>query len=214
MSKYRQMGETPGFNPLPQLVFLEDAWKAMRYLVSACPTEINGFGMVERVGSELQVTHVFSLDQDASGEHAQVTPKAQLACQNYMMQNGLDGNKMRLQWHSHMGSAFFSGKDLAVVESHGRYTDWAVSVVLNRYDPRDYAARLDLYRPFRIYTPIPLIVEQAYDRQLEAWAQAQVAAHVTFTKPGIRRRQVAVQPQSVDPVQISADDLVVGDDDS
>lgn len=132
--------------PTPRVMIELVPYQKLMTYVRACPVEINGFGAVERLGKDFLVTDVFILNQEASPGGV-TTDSADLHRYLYeLIQQGVEPNKLKLQWHSHVDMAVFpSSIDLATIERY--QTDYMISLILNKQG--EHYCRLDLYRPFR-----------------------------------------------------------------
>jgi hypothetical protein len=151
----------PGFQPAPQLVFPVAVWQRLTGYVDACTIEVNGFGYVDLIGSQIHVADVFILDQVATAASVEVSGEALAAYLTDMVRAGVATSRIRLQWHSHVNaSAYFSHTDVANIEGYLN-ADWMVSVVANKRG--EFQARLDVFRPFRTWTPIGLMVSIPQD---------------------------------------------------
>lgn len=177
----------PGFQPLPSMVFPLDVWHQMMGYIEACPVEVNGFGYVTRLDDgNLHVDQVFILEQTATAGSVEVEALALARHMTEMAQQGLNGGIMRLQWHSHVDmEAYFSPTDLFNIESYAQ-TDWALSIVANKRG--EYQARLDVFRPFRVWTPVSVLIARPND-DVREYCRREIADKVKI-KGRYRARQV------------------------
>lgn len=169
--------EVPGFKRLPTLVIPLAVWQQMMGFVLACPIEVNGFGYVDHVveRAELRVSEVFILEQIVTGGSADVDAETLAQYLYQMRHQGENPARMKFQWHSHVnGEARFSPVDTANIETY--LAEWMVSLVANKRS--EYSARLDIYRPFRIWTPIELRIAVANDADVQAQCNQEIRAKV------------------------------------
>ena len=168
-----------GFIKPPQLTIPLEVWQKIMAYVQCCPVEVNGFGYLDRLGScDLVLEDVFILEQTATPYSVEVEPLAVARHLYELTRNGGDGGRMRFQWHSHVKMpAYFSATDQAQIES---YTgDWMVSLVANKFG--DYECRLDIYKPFRVWTPIEVLVSVPHNRETVASCQQDINSLVRQT---------------------------------
>lgn len=171
----------PGFMRLPTLVIPLAVWQQMMGFVRACPIEVNGFGYLDHMEerAELRVSEVFLLEQLATAGSVEVDPET-LARHNYdMRQRGENPKRMKFQWHSHVnGEAFFSMTDTDNIDAY--MAEWMVSLVANKRS--EYSARLDIYRPFRIWTPIEVRIAVVNDAGVQAQCNQEIRTKVREPK--------------------------------
>ena len=184
-------GVQEGFLPVrPNLIFQEMAWDKLMGFVLACPIEVNGFGYVRQYGYDLWVDDTFILPQIASAGHAETDSEAVGAHMSAMLANDQDPSSMKLQWHSHVNMpAYFSGTDLDTIEACS--AKWRVSLVINKAG--EYSARLDIYEPFRITTPMQVYVPRTIPADIAAQCQEGIKQNVRTLGglTGRRRKRVA-----------------------
>jgi hypothetical protein len=150
--------------------------------------EINGFGYIDRYGNDFQLEDVFILKQTVSAGHAENEPEDISDHMTHLLQNGGDPGRIRFQWHSHVHmGAYFSGVDTGNIDRYNG--EWMLSLVANKFG--QFSARLDVYRPFRVWTPVTVMVQT----QL-------TAAHLRMARREITdkvRQQNAVRKTKVKP---------------
>lgn len=114
------------------------------------PSEIAGMGKVRVEGTDtIIVEEVAIYEQEVTGATADLSTKALAKFQSELVKAGGSPKHWKLWWHSHDNmAAFFSGRDTATIDGQSE-SDWLVSLVVNK--KRERQARLDLYRPFRMY---------------------------------------------------------------
>ena len=117
--------------------------------VMSVPSEIAGMGKVSINGDDITVEEVMIYEQEVTGATADLSPQAIAKWQTELVRAGESPKNWRLWWHSHANmQAFFSGRDTDTIDQQTE-GDWMVSLVVNKRRERE--ARLDLYRPFRMY---------------------------------------------------------------
>ncbi len=174
------------------LIIPKEVEERIHGYVMSVETEIAGMGKVavSPDGESITVTEVMIYEQDVTGATADLSPQAIAKWQTELVKKGESPKHWKLWWHSHANmQAFFSGRDTATIDQQTE-GDWMVSLVVNKRRERE--ARLDLYRPFRMYLEdidiqIGTEAEAAY--QVPADIAAEVAAKVkrsvpiTYSKP-------------------------------
>ena len=113
-------------------------------------SEIAGMGKVRLEDAEtIIVEQVMIYEQEVTGATADLSTKALAKFQSELVKKGESPKWWRLWWHSHDNMpAFFSGRDTATIDAQTE-SEWLISLVVNK--KREREARLDLYRPFRMY---------------------------------------------------------------
>lgn len=178
MSAGLRSSEAPGLVDTPVFMIPVTVWQKMFAYIQVCPIEVNGFGYVQRTGpSEFELEDVFILDQVATAGSVDVTA---LTLGNHMEEMRKEGRSMgslRMQWHSHVNmAAYFSGTDTDNIEQFGATSDWMLSLVANkRYE---FEARLDIYKPFRVWSPLEVQIITPLDKDVRDFAAAEVRAKV------------------------------------
>lgn len=173
----------PGLIDTPVLMIPLSVWQKMFAYIQACPIEVNGFGYIDRTGpSEFELTDVFILDQVATAASVDVTAQAINDHMYTMISEGRNTGSLRFQWHSHVNmQAYFSSTDTGNIEQFGATSDWMLSLVANkRYQ---FEARLDVYRPFRVWSPVEVQIIAPVEESLRDFAQAEIKAKVK--EPGV-----------------------------
>lgn len=134
--------------PSPRLQVPLHVWQKMMAYIINCPTEINGFGLVDEVFPNLFVlSDVFITEQDAGPAHVEVQPETLGAMMTDIIRRGEDPSRIKFQWHSHVNmEAYFSITDTNNIENWAG--DWLISVVANKRG--EYSCRLDTYGRLRI----------------------------------------------------------------
>ena len=126
-------------------------------------SEIAGMGRVtvDPDGETITVEEVMIYEQEVTGATADLSPLAIAKWQCALVKAGGSPKDWRLWWHSHDNmAAFFSTTDTDTMDRQTE-GDWMVSLVVNKR--RERQARLDLYRPFRMYMdkiPVQIGVEE------------------------------------------------------
>jgi len=112
-------------------------------------SEIAGMGKVRVEGDSIIVEEVMIYDQEATGATADLSQEAIAKWLTELVRAGDSPKMWKLWFHSHHTMpAFFSGRDTATIDGQTE-GDWLVSLVVNC--KREREARLDLYRPFRMF---------------------------------------------------------------
>jgi len=179
----------PDFAVTPTLTFPLHVWQKMLAYVQACPVEVNGFGFIDNDNGNYQVDDVFILKQTASpaGVENEAVDIAQMLYE--ITRTGGNPGRVKLQWHSHVDmAAYFSTVDLNNIESYNG-GNWMVSLVLNKRC--EYDARLDIFQPQRIWSPVLVSVSTQLSAAQLTFAQNEIASKVSV--PGVFR-QKAVKP--------------------
>lgn len=132
----------------PQLQASIDVWhKMMAYIVN-CPTEVNGFGIIDQISTDLFVLRdVFITKQIAGPAHVEVEPQVLSDLMTDMLARGQNPGSIKFQWHSHVNmDAYFSMTDLDNIERWAG--DWLISLVANKRG--EYSCRLDIFKGVRV----------------------------------------------------------------
>lgn len=168
----------------PRLQVPLSVWHKMMAYILNCPTEVNGFGLVDQVFPNLFVlSDVFITEQVASPAHVEVSPATLGTMMTDMIRRGEDPSRIKFQWHSHVNmGAYFSPTDLENIENWAG--DWLISVVANKQG--EYKCRLDTFKNLRIGIELkPEIIAMIDDHTLDSTAReiAQKVKRATrFTK--------------------------------
>lgn len=113
-------------------------------------SEIAGMGKVRVENNDsIIVEEVMIYEQEVTGATADLSTKSLAKWQSDIVKAGGSPKQWKLWWHSHDNMpAFFSGRDVATIDGQTE-GEWLISLVVNK--KREREARLDLYRPFRMY---------------------------------------------------------------
>jgi len=139
---------------MPQLVIPIEVWQKMMAYVINCPTEVNGFGILELNDyNQFTLVDVFITDQVASAGDVQVDPLVVSQAMSEVMGLGYQSKQMSFQWHSHVKmQARFSTTDTENIDN------WPgnrlISLVVNKFG--EFECRLDLYQD-GLRVAIPLV---------------------------------------------------------
>lgn len=166
---------TPGFISQTRLCVPLDVWLKMMTFMKVCDVEVNGFGYVDREEFGFLLEDVFILEQEA--DLGYVVTEAQAIHRHLfeLVSQGGDSGRMRFQWHSHVDMpVYFSPVDIAKIEKCGG--DWTLSLVGNKRG--EFQARLDVFKPFRAWTPIEVKVLIPDDEAMTALCRAEVKQKV------------------------------------
>lgn len=152
----------PEHLPVPELRVTLTVWQKMMAYIINCPTEVNGFGIIDQLTPEaLVLSDVFITEQVAGPAHVNVDPMVLSAMMTDMLARGEDPGKVKFQWHSHVDfNAYFSGTDTANIDRWPG--DWLISVVANKQG--EYSCRLDVFKGVRLGVELkPTIVANIDD---------------------------------------------------
>lgn len=140
--------ETDNILHLPRLQVPLIIWQKMMAYIINCPTEINGFGLVERVNpSFFFLRDVFITEQVAGPAHVENSPEVLGQLLTDMIRRGEDPSMIKFQWHSHVNMhAYFSGTDQDNIDNWTG--DWLISLVANKSG--QYSCRLDTFKGVRV----------------------------------------------------------------
>lgn len=118
--------------------------------VMSVESEIAGMGQVHvNEAGDIVVDDVMIYQQEVTGGTADLSPQAIARWQSALVKAGGSPKNWRLWWHSHANmAAFFSKRDTDTIDGSTE-ADWMCSLVVNKR--RERQARLDTYRPFRMY---------------------------------------------------------------
>lgn len=140
-----------GWQP-PKVLISLAAFAKLKAYTHLCPIEINGLGIVERIGNDFFITDIFILKQKVSGNSAEIDDMALNLLLYEVTKSGGDPAKLRLQWHSHAHfDSFWSADDVETIFDFG---DFMISLVINKQG--DYKCRLDLKKPFYLSLDVRL----------------------------------------------------------
>lgn len=160
------------------------------YVNTPVTTEINGFGYIGRVGSDVffvaSAQDVFITQQTVTAGSAHVNGSAYALALDHAVECGRDA-ELRLQWHSHPSDAYFSPTDMTNIENFGNAGgEWFISLVTNR--DGDLHARFDRFRPERFGVEMQIQLYREVDAGLEARAREDVERLVKTIRGGKRPR--------------------------
>jgi proteasome lid subunit RPN8/RPN11 len=167
----------PGFVKKPVMHVPLEQWQLMTAFVQTCPVEICGYGLVDQIGlTTFLVEKAYILDQNVGEAHARVDKMVIGQHQVDLERQGIDSGRIRLQWHSHgHGGAYVSPIDLDNIENYPG-DEWMISLVLNKRG--EFAAQLDVFKPFRVWTPVKVVVDLPIPANLARQAQRDIRAKV------------------------------------
>ena len=132
-----------------KLIIPKEVEERIHGYVMSVESEIAGMGKVRIEGDTMIVEEVMIYEQEVTGATADLSPKAMAKWQSDLVRAGGSPKMWRLWWHSHANmAAFFSGTDTGTMDAQTE-SDWVMSLVVNKR--RERKARLDLYRPFRMF---------------------------------------------------------------
>jgi len=179
-----------GFVNEPTLRIPLHVWHKLMSYVLVCPIEVNGFGLITRIGEALfLLDDVMITDQLATGGSVDVDKAVIGKFINDLAVAGVDTGRLRFQWHSHVNfDAHFSTIDTANIESYGK--GWTLSLVVNKKS--EYEARIDVFQPFRVSSTLRIEIDVAPNQALLEMAKRDVSRHVR-TPGRIAPRGVAPQ---------------------
>lgn len=160
MDSFVQASEIPGLPRVPILNIPAGLWVRLMTYVKRCPTEINGFGLIQRTGADgltFEVEDIFITKQRATSHNVEVD-EADLMRLMHELTVAEKAHLLHLQWHSHVQmQAYFSGTDHANIERTPRTPgSWLVSLVINQHG--ELQARLDWFEPFRCWAHVEVRV--------------------------------------------------------
>ena len=138
-------------NTTMKLIIPKEVEKKIHDYVMSVDSEIAGMGKVSvsPTGDTITVEDVMIYEQEVTGGTADLSSKSIAKWQSDLVKAGGSPKHWKLWWHSHDNmSAFFSGIDTATMDAQTE-GDWMCSLVVNKR--RERQARLDLYRPFRMF---------------------------------------------------------------
>ena len=138
----------------PRVCIGLETFKKIISFVRVARGEVNGMGIVKKIGNDFLISDAFILKQNAGAAHAEIDPMAL----NRLVAECEDYDKLRFQWHSHVNMpAEFSGVDTATIANYaGYFGDFMISFVGNKQG--EYSCRLDLFKPFYAGFEVPLTV--------------------------------------------------------
>lgn len=132
-----------------KLIIPKEIEERIHGYVMSVDSEIAGMGKVRVEGDEIIVEEVMIYEQTVTGATADLSPQAIAKWQTELVRAGKSPKNWKLWWHSHDNMpAFFSKRDTDTIDGQTE-GDWLLSLVVNKRKERE--ARLDMYRPFRMY---------------------------------------------------------------
>lgn len=133
-----------------KLIIPKEVEEKIHAYTMSVDSEIAGMGKVRLEGTDtIVVEDVMIYEQDVSGATADLSPKAMAKWMSDLVRAGGSPKHWKLWFHSHdTMSAFFSKRDTDTMDLQTE-SDWMCSLVVNK--KRERQARLDMYRPFRMY---------------------------------------------------------------
>lgn len=169
----------------PRLQVPLQVWQKLMAYVINCPTEVNGFGLVDVIHPELFVVRdIIITEQIAGPAHVEVDPAVIGALMTDMIQRGENPAAIKLQWHSHVNfNAYFSQTDLDNIERWPG--DWLISVVANQRG--EYECRLDVLGSVRLGVALRPEIVTAIDPAVMAATAQEVADKVKRPSPILGR---------------------------
>ena len=180
--------EMPGFMRTPYLVVPLDVWRKIMTYARLCKYEINGLGYIDRInadgqidkrGDDFYLSEVFILDQVVSGGSAEIDEATMHAHIHKMVTEREDTGRLRFQWHSHVNmTARFSSVDTATINKYD--ADWIISLVVNKRG--ELEARLDVYRPFWVWSPVTVSVATPNDSAITDACVREIQSHVKIDR--------------------------------
>jgi hypothetical protein len=152
--------------------------------VMAVNSEIAGMGKVKLTDpTTIEVVDVMIYEQEVSGATADLSTQAIARWQTELVRRGESPKEWRLWWHSHdTMAAFFSKRDTDTMDLNTD-SDWMISLVVNK--KREREARLDLYRPFRMFIEAGVEVEGDKAFTIPADIALEVSQKVKASMPAI-----------------------------
>jgi proteasome lid subunit RPN8/RPN11 len=165
-----------GFASSPVLNIPQAVWQELQTYVQLCPVEINGFGIIERLhDTQMRLKNVFIFEQSVGPAHVEITQEVMHKHLYEMRRAGVDIGSVRFQWHSHVNMpAYMSGIDMANIESYD--SEWVVSMVTNKRC--EHETRLDIFRPFRVSSPVHVAIELDRSAAMEEHCRSQMSEKV------------------------------------
>lgn len=173
----------PGSEESPVLSVPLAVWQKLQGYIQECPTEVNGFGYIDRTTDGFYLEDVFILEQTATSHGVNTSSPALHKHLYEMVKSGKDTGRIRFQWHSHVNfGAYFSPTD---TDNIGRYPgDWMISLVGNKRG--EYEVRLDLLKPVWVTLPLEVKIKIPTDPALAAQCREDIRRNVHQPK---RRRK-------------------------
>lgn len=180
---------------------LEIEKKINAYAHAASPNEVAGFGKVRVEGDSIFVEDVMIYEQTVTGAHVDMDAADIAKWATGIIKAGGSTKDWKLWWHSHVDmQAFFSAVDTGTIDRSTEF-DWMVSLVVNKR--RERHARLDLYRPFRVFLDkIDVEVEKDPAAVIPDEIRAEVAAKVKTRAPIMYGKKDATTLSTADIIEL------------
>lgn len=161
-----------------KLIIPQEVEAKIHDYVMSVDSEIAGMGKVRIIDPEtVIVEEVMIYEQTVTEATADLSPQAIAKWQTALVKAGESPKNWRLWWHSHdTMPAFFSARDTATIDDQSE-GDWMISLVVNKR--RERQARLDLYRPFRMFMD-KLEIQIGDGVEVEYTVPADIAAEVAL----------------------------------
>ena len=111
-----------------------------------------------------------------SGAHSDIETEALAKFQVELVQKGEDLSLWKLWWHSHatMG-VFWSGTDTDTIDKSTEF-EYLVSLVTNH--KHEIKARVDTFKPLRLYADMEVEIMEEYDEALKKTCDEEIAQKV------------------------------------
>ncbi len=156
------------------------AWDKIMTFTDLCPNEISGLGKITVIDGYLVVTDVAIFEQEVSGAHSNIEPRALAKFQHERIKAGESMKEWCFWWHSHANlTVFFSGTDTGTIESSTEFP-YLVSLVVNK--KHEYKARYDVLHPVHLFTDVDVEIIKIADDKLIDLCQKEIDKKVTHPK--------------------------------
>lgn len=136
---------------IPRITITAPAFHRLKRYIDLCQTEIAGLGKMRRLeDGSIEIYDIFSLPQRATPGSAVIESEVIADYMFRMIERGEDTSELGVWWHSHVEmGASWSGIDTAMANTF-QSAEYLVGILGNRR--HDFICRLDIYRPFRIWS--------------------------------------------------------------
>lgn len=163
--------ETGALSNLPRLFISQENMDIIFGLALNSPDEVNGRGLIERVGNDYVVTdEVFMIPQKASRAHVGEDEEGYHELLFNRFQDNLHAlAKLNFQFHSHPDKVFFSGRDRENARALG--INPLISMVVNK--EFDVYCRLDIFNP-DLSLEIPVFVTHKIPEAIMDFCQQEI----------------------------------------
>lgn len=160
-----------------------EVWQKLQTYVQLCHTEINGFGVIQRLNPHVFLLEdVFIFEQEASDVHVTVSSEVMHRRLYQLDQAGMKLSTIRFQWHSHVNmAAYMSDVDEANIDAYPG--DWMISLVANKRG--EFEARLDVMKPLRLTLAMAVEVVIGPSDSFSDVIRAEIAEKVKTTDGGL-----------------------------